>query len=403
MENSRSRVGSYRLGRMSRTPRLSLPSGPRPGLVSALLAVVLVTGACSSGEDAGPPSYGESDALEVRVLPQLAAPGEDPEAADDAAWVVAATVADAEPGTPVTLFAESGDGEWEVVSEDETDAEGEVALTTRVPGELHVVVGEGEDAVGAQVSTGDAPAPSFTDDFDKDTVDEPDAPWHTRDQGHIGVRTCSRADASGAEVTDGLLVLSVLDDPDKGECQLPGRRKQFPFRLNGHVGTEGTYGFTYGFAAARIRTQSARGQHSAFWMQAVGGQSAGGAAKGGAEIDIMEYFGDDHPQGGLTSFTYSLDENGEKQTAGGWVPELEQYGEDWAEQFHVFSVEWTPEEYVFRIDGRVTHHLEGETSGREEFMILSLLSSDYELPRFNGDLPEQMEVDWARVWETGPN
>ena len=37
-----------------------------------------------------------------------------------------------------------------------------------------------------------------------------------------------------------------------------------------------------------------------------------------------------------------------------------------------------------------------------EFLILSLLSSDYELPRFDGELPETMEVDWVRVWETGP-
>ena len=67
----------------------------------------------------------------------------------------------------------------------------------------------------------------------------------------------------------------------------------------------------------------------------------------------------------------------------------------------MFSVEWTPEEYVFRIDDKVTQRLKGETSGRPEFLILSLLSSDYELPRFNGELPETMEVDWARVWETG--
>ena len=365
--------------------------------------MVFVTAACSSAsEETGPPAYEASDDVEVQVLPQLAAPGEDIEAADDAAWVVAATVAGAEKGTPVTLFAKSGDGGWETVSE-ETDAKGEVALTTPVSGDLHVVVGEGDDAIGTEVSTSDAPAATFTDDFDEDTVDGPGATWHTRDQGHIGVRTCSRADGRGAEVTDGLLVLSVLDDPDKGECQLPGRRKEFPFRLNGHVGTEGVYGFTYGFAAARIRTQSARGQHSAFWMQAVGGQSAAGPAKGGAEIDIMEYFGDGHPEGGLTSFTYSLDKDGKKQTKGGWVPDLEQYGEDWAEKFHVFSVEWTPEEYVFRIDGQVTHRLEGETSGREEFLILSLLSSDYELPRFDGELPQKMEVDWARVWETGQN
>ena len=59
-------------------------------------------------------------------------------------------------------------------------------------------------------------------------------------------------------------------------------------------------------------------------------------------------------------------------------------------------------EAVVVIDGEVTQRIEGETSGRDEFLILSLLSSDYELPRFNGELPETMEVDWARVWETGP-
>ena len=74
----------------------------------------------------------------------------------------------------------------------------------------------------------------------------------------------------------------------------------------------------------------------------------------------------------------------------------------WSKRYHVFSVEWSPTAYVFRIDGQVTHRIKGQTSGREEFLILSLLSSDYELPRFNGELPEHMEVDWARVWETGP-
>jgi len=387
---------------MRRTPAPQSHPRPRQRLLAGLVAVSFVTAACSSAEEtAGPPSYEASDALDVQVLPQLASTGEDVEAADDAAWVVDATAADVEEGTTVTLVAKSGDA-WETVSEGETDEDGSVALTTTTAGELHVVVGDGDDAIGAEVSTDDAPAPTFTDDFDKDTVDEGGGNWVSRDQGYIGVRTCSRASEDAAEVTDGALVLSVLDDPAKGECRLPGRRKQFPFRLNGHVGTEGIYGFTYGFAAARIRTQSARGQHAAFWMQSIGGQKPGGAKKGGAEIDVMEYFGDDHPEGGLTSFTYFLDENGKKQTVGGWLPDVEELGDDWASDYHVFSVEWTPEEYVFRIDGKVTERLEGETSGQEEFLILSLLSSDYELPRFNGELPETMEVDWARVWETGP-
>ena len=120
------------------------------------------------------------------------------------------------------------------------------------------------------------------------------------------------------------------------------------------------------------------------------------------EVEHGAYFGDDHPEGGLTSFTYFLDKNGEKQTVGGWLPNADELGDDWAEKYHVFSVEWTPKEYVFRIDGEVTQRLKGVSSGKPEFLILSLLSSDFELPRFNGELPETMEVDWARVWETGP-
>ncbi|NPC41211.1 family 16 glycosylhydrolase [Nocardioides sp. zg-1230] len=375
-----------------------------PLISAALAGALLVTGCSSSdGGDATPPSYETSDSVKAQVLPQLAANGEDVESADDAAWVVDATIADVDEGTAVTLVAKGDDG-WSEVDEQETDGKGHVSLTSRSAGDLHVVVGDGDDAIGAEVSTGDAPEATFTDDFDKDTVDGDGATWVTRDQGYIGVRTCSRASTDAAEVTDGVLELHVLEDPDRegDECQLPGKRKKFPYRLNGHVGTEASYAFTYGFAAARIRTQAARGQHAAFWMQAVGGQKTGGPKKGGAEIDVIEYFGDDHPEGGLTSFTYFLDKQGRKQTVGDWLPNADELGDDWAEKYHVFSVEWTPKEYVFRIDGKVTQRLKGETSGRPEFLILSLLSSDYELPRFDGELPQTMEVDWARVWETGP-
>lgn len=390
---------------MSRPVRLSSRPRHLAGAVAGVLAAALVVTGCSGGDDPQPqpPAYDASDAVTARPLPQLAAGGEDVEAADDAAWVVDARVDDVDDGTEVRLWAEGDDG-WSVVDEQETDGEGRVSLVSRASGDLHVVAGEGDDAVGAVVSTADAPEATFTDDFDTDTVDEPGSAWHTRDQGYTGVRTCSRADADAAEVTDGVLRLTVAKDPTrKGDtCQLPGRRKRYPFRVNGHVGTQGTYGFTYGYAAARIRTQAARGQHAAFWLQANGGQKPGGPRKGGAEIDVIEYFGDDHPEGGLTSFTYYLDKAGRKQTVGGWLPDVERLGDDWATAYHVFSVEWTPDEYVFRIDGEVTQRLEGPTSGREEFLILSLLSSDYELPRFDGELPEHMDVDWARVWETGP-
>ena len=115
-------------------------------LVAALAGALLVTG-CSSGDgDATPPSYEQSDSVTATVLPQLAANGEDVESADDAAWVVDATIADVDEGTAVTLVAKGDDG-WSEVDEEETDAKGRVSLTSREPGDLHVVVGDAEQAL----------------------------------------------------------------------------------------------------------------------------------------------------------------------------------------------------------------------------------------------------------------
>lgn len=372
----------------------------RHALPTALAAALLLTSCSGSGEpaaDIAPPSYVESSSITAQVLPQIASSGEDTEDADDAAWVVEARLEHVDKGTAVRLVALEDD-EWETVDEAETDKKGRVTLTSTVGGDLHVLTeGDGGDE-GTELSTTDVPEVSFADDFDEDSVDESDGGWATRSQGYAGVRQCSKAVPEAAEVADGVLRLSVLDDPDRGKC--PYKGKQFDYRLNGHVGTEQIYSFTYGFAAARVKFQEERGQHGSFWMQAAGGPRPLGPEKGGAEIDVVEYFGDDHPQGGLTSFTYWDDQAGKPHKQGGWIPDVEDFDEDWSDEFHTFSVEWTPKEYVFRIDGEITHTLKGKTSGQPEFLVLSLLSSDYEL-KHSENLPSEMVVDWVRVWETG--
>ncbi len=374
----------------------------------AVSALALLASGCSGAKEKDAPApeppptppYTVSDTVKAEVLPQLATTvASTTEAADAASWVIDVKAKGAKARTDITLLSEN-EGEFDVVGNGKTDKKGQATLLTTTPGELHVVLGEGEEAIGAAISTDTAPTATFTDDFDAPSVNVDRGNWATRDQGYAGVRQCSKAADEAAEVTEGVLRLSVMADPAQGQCQLGN--KSYPYRLNGHVGTEGSYTFTHGFAAARIRTQSARGQHSAFWLQTPGGQGTGGAAEGGAEIDIMEYFGDDHPEGGMTSFTYWVDKSGREHTEGGWIPQLDQYGKKWAKKFHIYSVEWSPKEYVFRIDGRVTTRLKGRTSAKPEFLILSMLSSDYELSKFNGTLPEHMDVDWARVWETGP-
>ena len=64
----------------------------------------------------------------------------------------------------------------------------------------------------------------------------------------------------------------------------------------------------------------------------------------------------------------------------------------------MFSVEWTPEAYIFRVDGRETFRQTENISGMPEFLVLSLLSSDWELPDLDkSQIPTDMKVDWVRV------
>jgi beta-glucanase (GH16 family) len=202
-------------------------------------------------------------------------------------------------------------------------------------------------------------------------------------------------------VTGGTVRLSVLDDPDRGDCT-DAQGRVNAYRLNGHIGTQGRFAYTYGFAAARIRFQPLRGQHGAFWMQPDAPAVQGGdPSVSGAEIDAIEWFG--AGTGGLASNAYYYREGVQTKT-GGWVPDQAAYGSGWSDQFHVFSVEWTPTEYVFRIDGRETFRTSEGVSQVPEYLILSLLSSDYELSTLGPieNLPQTMQVDWVRVWGLTP-
>ena len=46
--------------------------------------------------------------------------------------------------------------------------------------------------------------------------------------------------------------------------------------------------------------------------------------------------------------------------------------------------------------------MSGGVSAERQFLILSLIAADYEIPKIKGrHLPQHMYVDWVRVWETG--
>ena len=219
------------------------------------------------------------------------------------------------------------------------------------------------------------------------------------------------------EVKDGTVRLSVLEDPAKAgtKCEAFNEEGEslgeYDWRLNGHISTENTLSFRYGFAAARIKFQPLRGQHGAFWMKPADPHQVfnnpdnfNDPKRSGAEIDVTEWFGNDHPAGGLTNYAYYPGRKGKPVQVGTWLKKPSRFlsgaDDSWSKQFHVFSVEWTPHYYVFRIDGQVTFRTQKGVSGQPEFLILSLLSSDFELQHLkDGGLPQTMEVDWVRFWE----
>ena len=245
---------------------------------------------------------------------------------------------------------------------------------------------------------------TFTDDFTGSDL----APvWNHRGREHWSTsrRTCSKGDPRASRVGGGAVRLSVILDPDATE-QVQGPRsrrkpRKYAYRLSGHIGTEGSFSFRYGIAAARVKFQRLRGQHGAFWMQPVTGMYPGAV---GNEIDVVEYFGDDHPQGGLATFMHRYD--GERRVStGGWIPRQASYLDNrrdgWSKNYHVFSVEWTPRSLIFRIDGKETGRMANGVSDVRQFPILSLIAADYEIPKIKERrLPQHMYVDWVRVWET---
>lgn len=250
----------------------------------------------------------------------------------------------------------------------------------------------------------------MSDEFDGAALDEDQWVHRGEDYNPDGLRLCSKGSPAAAQVSGGVLNLRTQLDPartgEKCEAQSGDGKSlgEFSYRLNGHVSTTRT--FKYGVTAARIKFQEQRGQHGSFWLQATtDGAEHEDPETGGAEIDVVEYFGESS-EDRLASFVYYPSPEGMVKE-GDFIEEASRFladqDDDWWKGYHVFALEWTEDEYVIRIDGREAWRTDQGISQQEEILILSLLSSDYELPKLKdeGDLPQSMQVDWVRHWSQG--
>jgi beta-glucanase (GH16 family) len=386
--------------------------------LTVLLAVFLAGCSSVDGDGAvgpvdGPTADTEREESEVPTsvrlspVPAIRQPGPAPAPSPEPSGFVV-SVDPALPGGDVVLEVRRT-GSWEPVGHAQQDATGWAWFARPDLGRPQwyraTVVGPEGRPVSSRPARALPWRTVFRDEFDGTTLDE--ARWAPRAVGVYnpeGSRQCSKSDPSAVSVANGTLRLEARRDPERlGEKCITPADGTHPFYLNGHVGTEGILEFRRGVAAARVRFQRARGQHGAFWLQRGGHPVVpGDPGRSGAEIDVAEYFGEGYPGGGLASFVYYVDEQGETRKVGGIRPRASSDlppGDDWWRRYHVFSVEWTEEGYLFRVDGREMFRTRRGVSNVDQFLVLSLLTSDWELAQLDpGSLPSTMNVDWVRVW-----
>jgi beta-glucanase (GH16 family) len=318
------------------------------------------------------------------------------------------------PGAAVTVERSTDGSHWT------TAATGEQARDGTFTFQVSAITGSDGPSYRATSDSGNGPVTTATvhssswrqvwaDNFDGDKLG-PD--WTVLPTGAYAGRTCATANASTGTVQDGYAAIGIAHDPattppvDSAICT-SGKL------LNAQFSTKNSHTFTYGIFAARIKYQHAEGMHGSFWMLPGGIGPANPApdnpAQRGVEVDITEYFGDDFGAGTGNGDYHAYVYYPKRQSDGtvknvktGGAQDFTKYypGSQPSDGYHVYSVEWTPTEYIFRLDGVETSRLTIGISQRPEYLLLSLLTSDWEVPKLTAShIPSDLSVDWVRAWQ----
>ncbi len=336
------------------------------------------------------------------LLPQIVQQGVAVRSAGGAQLAGYAKFYPARYGRPVVIQRRVDAGSWEDVTVKRENSVGRVDFIGAAKNDgglwfTYRAVAQkysGEPRIVASSMRGDSWQQQFSDEFGGTSLDR--SKWDYRMLGvysEASRRARSASAKSAVAVSDDRLLLKVQ------KAREPGYFK------NGHIGTMNTFSFRYGVAAARVKFLRHRGQHGSFWLQPYGAPRVAGSPElSGAEIDVAEYFGDGFRRmGGLQQSVYFLNSDGEMTKLGGMMLKATRSLEgtdDWWKSYHVFSVQWTATRYVFRVDGVETWRTRRGVSGQPEYLILSLLSSDWELPHLDRrNLPSKIQVDWVKVWQ----
>jgi beta-glucanase (GH16 family) len=389
-------AGAWRTVRTGWTNKYGAYRLAAPGVTTATAYRVVAkayrhAGATSSGTKTVRPVTQSSS---IYVLPQIVQRGGSATSAGSALNSVVAKFSPARPGRTVTFQRYLG-GRWVSSAPTTQRADGTAIYRGTLGGApIHAVAAARYGAPAlATTDAANTWGLRFDDEFSGSTLDR--TKWDYRNQGlYIPGRTKSKSDPRAVSVGGGTVALKVLKDP----------ASSYKY-LNGQITTQNHFRFTHGVAAARVKFQQGRGHHGSFWLQSPTYNSyPGSPARSGAEVDAVEFFGRGYTGGGLGNFLYYKSAARRDVKIGGVWPtaaRLKASSDSWWDSYHVFAVDWNPGGYTFYIDGQKLYSTTRALSHTEEFLILSLLSSDWELKyldRAHLSTKSVMRVDWARVW-----
>lgn len=332
----------------------------------------------------------------VYIGPKIDQPGTVPASVGDAAGIGSAQIKPVDKTRRVKIQARAKDSSnsWSTVKSGYTDGSGMIYFDVWSSQEYRAVAVSNTNysQIISAVKTYDWQV-IFEDEFDGDTLD---SQWQPRGTSYTSAMTRAKSDISACDVSGGVLHVKAILDPDN-----PGKY------LNCHVGTQNSFTFGPGtWAAARVRFHRFSGSHAAFWWQSVDGY-----VPDAAEVDVAEYFGSTDPNNvNGTKLQYQnyydwSDDNGANiQGTPNYVNDVDEFGANsgykWWNSYHVYSVRWLDNAYMFYIDG---HKIKKVTTGvgtKPAFLVLSMLTRDYEADRMQDDRIDtySMDVDWVRVW-----
>jgi beta-glucanase (GH16 family) len=189
-----------------------------------------------------------------------------------------------------------------------------------------------------------------------------------------------------------------------GHLVITARKEQYlgSAYTSARIVTRGLFERAYGRYEARIRLPWGQGIWPAFWLLGANIETVGWPACG--EIDIMEYRGQEPStlHGSLHGPGYS--------GLRALTKRYRLYNDRFDTGFHTFAVEWEPNEIRWFVDGTLYQtvaraDVPGEWVYDAPFyIILNLAVGGHWVGAPNAEtvFPQQMIVDWVRVYEARP-